>query len=207
MTPCVRNGGDAVSPGAVIYLLWGLWFIAWLVGAAMARREPGTLHGRLSFLFHLIAAAAALFLLMLVRPWPATDLQYRLWASGVPDGLGWVLVVFALASFGFSGWASAHRITCLKHGARLVDSGPYAVVRHPIYLGLIVAAVMTATLFGQPTSLLGAVLLVAALAAKVHLEERVMTDATHHAYRSRVPMFVPFWPTRDADKTPHNLLR
>jgi len=190
-----------VSPGAVIYLLWGLWFIVWLIVAVTARREPGTLHGGLSFLFHLIALVAALLLLMLARPWPATDLQYRLWAAGVPDGLGWVLVVFALAGFGFSGWASAHRIARLKHGAGLIDSGPYAVVRHPIYLGLIVAAAMTATLFGQPTSLLGAVLLAAALAAKVHLEERAMTDAATLAYRSRVPMFVPLWPM---DETRHN---
>jgi protein-S-isoprenylcysteine O-methyltransferase Ste14 len=187
-----------VSPGAVIYLLWGLWLIAWLVAAVTARREPGTLHGGLSFLFHLIALVAALFLLMLARPWPGTDLQYRLWAAGVPDGLGWVLVAVAFAGFGFSVWASAYRIACRKHGSGLVDSGPYAVVRHPVYLGLIVAAVMTATLFGQPTPLLGAVLLAAALIAKVHLEERAMTDTAHRAYQSRVPMFVPFWPMGDA---------
>ncbi len=63
-----------------------------------------------------------------------------------------------------------------------------------MWIILIVAAVLTATLFGQPTSLLGAVLLAASLAAKVHLEERTTTDAAHRAYRRRVPMFVPFWP-------------
>lgn len=190
-----------MSPGAVIYLLWGLWFIVWLVAAATTKRAPRSLHSGLSFLIHLIAAVAALFLLMLVRPWPGADLHYRLWATGVPDALGWVLVVLALAGFGFSGWASAHLIVRLKHDAGLVDNGPYAVVRHPIYLGLIVAAAMTATLFGQPTSLLGAVLLAAALVAKVHLEERATTDAATLAYRSRVPMFVPLWPMNE---TRHN---
>lgn len=190
-----------MSPVAAIYLVWGLWFVVWLGGAAVARREPGTLHGHLATVFHLIAAAAALMLLTIARPWPGTDLQYRLWAYGVPDGLGWVLVILALAGFGFAVWASVYRIARLKHDPGLVDSGPYAVVRHPVYLGLIVAAAMTAMLFGQPTSLLGAVLLAAALVAKVHLEERAMDDAAHHAYRERVPMFVPFWPMGESDET------
>jgi len=190
-----------MSPVAAIYLVWCLWFVAWLGGAVVAPRERGTLHGRLAGVFHLIAAAAVLMLLTIARPFPGTDLQYRLWAYGVPDGIGWVLVVVALAAFGFATWASVHRIARRKHDAGLIDSGPYAVVRHPTYLGLIVAAAMTAILFGQPTSLAGAVLLAAALIAKVQLEERAMTDAANLAYRQRVPMFVPFWPMGESDET------
>ena len=190
-----------MSPVAAIYLVWCLWFIAWLGGAVVAPRERGTLHGRLSAVFHLIAAAAVLMLLTIARPFPGTDLQYRLWAYGVPDALGWVLVVVALAAFGFADWSSVHRIARFKQGARLIDTGPYAVVRHPTYLGLIVAATMTATMFGQPTSLAGAVLLAAALIAKVHVEERATNDAANLAYRHRVPMFVPFWPMSERDET------
>ena len=190
-----------MSPVAAIYLVWGLWFIAWLGGAAVAPRERGTLHGLLSAVFHVIAAAAVLMLLTIARPFPGTDLQYRLWAYGVPDGVGWALVVLVIAAIGFAGWASVHRIARFKQGARLIDTGPYAVVRHPVYLGLIVAAAVTATLFGQPTSLLGASLLAAALIAKVYLEERATTDAATLAYRQRVPMFVPFWPMAESDET------
>jgi len=66
------------------------------------------------------------------------------------------------------------------------------VVRHPIYLGLMIAAIATAVLFGQITAFLGAVLLSAALVAKVLLEERAMDDAAHRDYRRRVPLLVPF---------------
>lgn len=186
-----------MSPGAFIYLIWGLWFFVWLAAAVLGRHERGMLHGGWSALFHLIAAVALMMLLNLVNPFPATDLRYGLWPTGVPDGLGWVLVTMALAAFGFSLWASVHRGTVLKHGASIVDSGPYAVVRHPLHLGVILAALVTALLFGEPTPLAGAVLLSLALIAKVWLEERASDDAAHNAYRRRVPMFLPFWPTQD----------
>jgi protein-S-isoprenylcysteine O-methyltransferase Ste14 len=188
-----------VSPVAAIYMLWGLWFVAWLGAAAFARRERGTLHGRLAAAFHLSAAAAVLMLLMIAAPWPGIDLQYRLWDRSVPETLGWVLLGLALVSFGFSGWATVHRIVRLKHGARLIDTGPYAIVRHPLYLGLIVAAGLTALVFGRPTSLTGAVLLTVALTAKVHLEERNAQDPATLAYRRRVPMLVPLWPMGEGD--------
>jgi protein-S-isoprenylcysteine O-methyltransferase Ste14 len=189
-----------VSPVAAIYILWGLWFVAWLGAAAFARRERGTLHGRLAALFHLSAAAAVLMLLMIVAPWPGIDLQYRLWDRSVPETLGWILLGLALVGFGFSGWASVHRIARLQHGAQHIDTGPYAIVRHPLYLGLIVAAVLTALVFGRPTSLTGAVLLTIALTAKAHLEERNAHGPNALAYRQRVPMLVPFWPMGERDE-------
>jgi protein-S-isoprenylcysteine O-methyltransferase Ste14 len=184
-----------VSPIAAIWLCWGLWFAAWIVLAVLGKHEAGTLGGGLSFLYHLAVAVAGLFLLTVVRPFQAADLQYTLWTFGIPDALGWGLLPVALAGFGLAGWASAHRINRLKHGAAVVDSGPYAVVRHPIYLGLIIAAAITAILFGQLTSALGAVLLAGVMIGKVLFEERRASDAAHRDYRRRVPMFVPFWPT------------
>jgi protein-S-isoprenylcysteine O-methyltransferase Ste14 len=181
----------------VIYLIWGAWFLAWLATVLVGQRQRGALHGARSALFHLVAAAAWLLLLNIASPFPAIDLRYRLWATGVPDGIGWVLVALALVAFGFSLWASAYRILKLQHGARIVDRGPYAVVRHPLHLGVIFAAALTAVLFGEPTALSGAILLSAALVVKAWAEERANDNAAHRAYRRRVPMLMPFWPTSE----------
>lgn len=186
-----------MSPVAAVYLVWGVWLIVWLGGATFAKREPASLHGWFAFAFHVTAAAAVFFLLMIVTPLPGTDMQYRLWDRAVPQTTGWGLVVVAVTGFGFAGWASLHRIIRLRHGAVIVKTGLYAIVRHPLYLGLMVAALATALVFGRPTSLLGAVLLAGALAGKALIEERKTDDAPHRAYRKRVPMFVPFWPMRD----------
>jgi protein-S-isoprenylcysteine O-methyltransferase Ste14 len=187
----------SVSPGAFIYVIWGLWFFAWLADLVLGMHKRGFLRLVLTTLFHAVAAVALMLLLNLLNLFPATDLRYGLWPTGVPDALGWVLVSMVLAAFGFSLWASVHRITQMNRGIRVVDSGPYAVVRQPLHVGAILAAALTATLFGEPTTWLGAILFTTALITKVRLEERANDTPAYRAYCRRVPMFVPFWPTRD----------
>jgi protein-S-isoprenylcysteine O-methyltransferase Ste14 len=186
-----------VSPGAVIYLLWGVGFFGWVLGAILGRREAGALSGWLSFFYHVIAIVAVVMVLTLARPFPGIDLQYPLWPRCVPDELGWALAVLVFAGFGFAAWGSIHRIARQSHGATLIDTGPYAVVRHPVYFGLAIAALATAVSAGQLTAFLGAGLLIVAELAKVMFEEHATDDDAHRAYRHKVPLFLPFWPKRD----------
>lgn len=189
-----------MSPAFAIYFVWSLWLVVWVAFwfavAIIDKREPGTLHGFASALFHIIVLVAYAFLLALISPFPGTDLHSRLWPHGVPDILGWALLAGVVAGFIVFIWASLHRIARLKRGDGVVDGGPYAVVRHPIYISSIFAVVLTAILFGLPTSALGAAIIVVALIIKVVVEEHTAEDDSQHDYRQRVPMFVPFWPKR-----------
>ena len=85
-----------------------------------------------------------------------------------------------------------------KENHHVVDSGPYALVRHPIYTGLIAAIAATAAAQATVTCLLGAALIAFGLWLKARVEEDFLTaelgaDA-YGAYRRRVPMLVPFLP-------------
>ncbi len=85
-----------------------------------------------------------------------------------------------------------------KEGHHIVETGPYALVRHPIYTGLIVAIFATAAAQATVTGLIGAALVAIGLWLKARVEERFLTaelgaDA-YAAYRRRVPMLVPFLP-------------
>ena len=51
----------------------------------------------------------------------------------------------------------------------MVDTGPYAIVRHPIYTGLIVASFATAAWKGTPAGLAGAILITLGFAVKATL--------------------------------------
>jgi len=90
-------------------------------------------------------------------------------------------------------WSSA--IT-RKEEHRLVETGPYEYVRHPIYTGLIIALLATAASEATPVAALGAVLIALGLWLKARTEERfLLTELgpdAYESYRRRVPMLVPF---------------
>ena len=133
------------------------------------------------------------------------DIVYRLWRT--PTGvLGWTMVGLAVAGFAFCWWARLQlgslwsgTIT-RKHDHRVVETGPYALVRHPIYTGLTLSVIATDVVQGTPTSFLGAALMVAAYYIKARLEERFLRQElgpqAYGAYAKRVAMLVPFlrWP-------------
>ncbi|MBK6704841.1 MAG: isoprenylcysteine carboxylmethyltransferase family protein [Caulobacteraceae bacterium] len=90
-------------------------------------------------------------------------------------------------------WSSTSAPT---QGHRIVDSGPYAIVRHPVYAGLLLAAAATAGESGRLEAVAGAAVLVAAISLRAKLEERFLRrdlgDDPYTNYRRRVPMLMPF---------------
>jgi protein-S-isoprenylcysteine O-methyltransferase Ste14 len=77
----------------------------------------------------------------------------------------------------------------------LIASGPYAIVRHPIYTGLIVAFIGSAMARGEWCSVSAVFIAWAALWRKLRLEERWMVERfgeQYIAYCRCVPALVPF---------------
>ena len=127
-------------------------------------------------------------------------LFHRFWY--LPAGAGWAMVLLATAGFAFCWWARLHlgrlwsgRIT-RKEGHHIIDTGPYAVVRHPIYTGILTAVIATALVKGAVHALIGAALLIVAYWMKARLEERFLREelgaAAYDDYSRRVPMLIPF---------------
>ena len=113
----------------------------------------------------------------------------------------WTMVAITVIGFLFAWWARIYLGTLWsghvsrKANHRIVDTGPYGIVRHPIYADLILATVVTvmrATLFG----LVGALLMIVGFYFKARLEENFLREQLgaedYDAYRRRVPMLVPF---------------
>jgi protein-S-isoprenylcysteine O-methyltransferase Ste14 len=177
-------------------VLWLAWLAYWVFAARdlkpVQRREPWP--SRLLTVALIIPAA----LLMAVRgrflPW--------LGARFLPDTmivylLGLLLV---MAGLGFAVWARVHLgrnwsgTVTVKENHELVRSGPYAIVRHPIYTGLLLAMLGTAIVVGEWRGLLSFCFLSLAFLLKLRREERFMAESfpdTYPSYCARVPALVP----------------
>ena len=82
-----------------------------------------------------------------------------------------------------------------KEGHRVIDTGPYGFVRHPIYTGGFLAAFAAAAVHAHLFALLLALFVTIVFTCKAFLEERFLREEfgqSYEAYRRRVPMLVPF---------------
>ncbi len=77
----------------------------------------------------------------------------------------------------------------------LIRSGPYAVVRHPVYASLFLMMLANGLMFARwPMLLLGIVLYIAGTEIRIHAEEgllRARFGAQFEEYRKSVPAYLP----------------
>jgi protein-S-isoprenylcysteine O-methyltransferase Ste14 len=174
----------------VLAIGWAAFWIYWLVAAFSTKR------GRVAWSRELRIRAMILVLaivLIRLRAFRGHGLDSDPWRAG----LG--LVLFA-AGLGFAIWARVHisrnwgAPMSQKDEPELVTSGPYCLVRHPIYSGILVAGV------GSAVALSWGWLIAVALAGvyfvySAAVEERYLTRQfpdIYPVYRRSTKMFVPF---------------
>lgn len=173
-----------------IYVIWGVWALLFSIAALWPAYSVRKLKLWEEFLYRLFCFGAAA-LLLTITPWPGLDVQYSLW-DRMPEGaVAWRLVAVAAAGVAIAIWAQIQRLIVLHSRPKLVTTGPYRILRHPLYAGLTIAIFATALLFGRPSSFLGAVLLTAAFCTKAVLDERRSKGPEFEAYRQRTMAVVP----------------
>ena len=83
-----------------------------------------------------------------------------------------------------------------KAGHHVVDTGPYRLVRHPIYSGLIFAALATAIEKGTSFAMLGVAIVTLAFYIKARREEHFLSaelgENAYDDYARKTAMLVPF---------------
>jgi len=134
-----------------------------------------------------LAALGGSFLLTAVNLAPVADLSPTVKSVAVCLlAIGNLLSVFCLAHLGRS-------FSILPQARKLVTSGPYGLVRHPLYVAECIAALGLILLHLSPQSLITGTILLVVQMQRVIYEERVLMAAfpDYADYAANVPRFIP----------------
>ncbi len=172
---------------------WAVWVAYWVLMAFTSKRTVER-RGWVSYRVVIVAVVLGWVLID-----PASSTHSQLWQTDV--ALGVVADCIFIAGAAFTVWA---RVTLgrnwsaevvFKQDHELIETGPYAIVRHPIYTGMLAMGLATAIGYGQ---VFGFVLLCAftlGIWVKSRQEERLMADhfpGAYAEYKRRVHALIPF---------------
>jgi protein-S-isoprenylcysteine O-methyltransferase Ste14 len=186
-----------MTPISALVGLLAVFILTWIAAALWANRTVGVLPNRAQMPLYVGALLAALLLVIARLLFPV--LRMRLWEENL--SFDWAMVAVCAIGLAWCWWARLHlgklwsAGVSRKEGHRVIDTGPYGIVRHPIYTGAILAMFAFAAARARPFDLLAALLVTVFFGCKARLEERFLQQefgAAYDAYRQRVPMLVPF---------------
>jgi protein-S-isoprenylcysteine O-methyltransferase Ste14 len=185
-----------ISGRSFVSILWLGWLAYWIAasrGTAPSRRVESWREG----VAYRVPLLVGIFFVILSREFlPFTGKP--LWPhSASLVGIGSILTI---AGLGLAIWARVHlgkywsgRVT-IKVDHRIIETGPYGSVRHPIYSGLLLALLGTVITIGTIQAFLGFALIFIAVVRKLTLEEKWLRSEfgkEYECYQRRVKALVP----------------
>ncbi|WP_339035197.1 isoprenylcysteine carboxylmethyltransferase family protein [Bradyrhizobium symbiodeficiens] len=191
------GGWTTAWPTELLALVWLAFLVSW-VGASFwqgrTKKQVMTLESQRYRLPILIGG-------ILYTPWVAQLLGWKpLWVLG-NTGI-YIAAILSAAGIAFAWWGRLHlgkfwsNTITHKEDHRVIDTGPYGIVRHPIYTGLIFGMLVTGVAIGLVTTILGAILISLGMWQKGRMEEvflsKELGEDSYGAYCRRVPMIIPF---------------
>jgi len=181
----------------IIPTCWGIFFIVWVLAALFTKRT----------VYRETAAQRFRYVIPILIGWLLLFRGYRLPSPFntriIPqaDAIPVVSSILCVCGLGFCLWARAilgrnwSGTVTLKENHELIVHGPYRLVRHPIYTGLLAMLLATAMQQGHIAGFIGVILVFISFWIKLSGEEEVMLKqfpAPYAAYRERTKRIIPF---------------
>ncbi len=184
-----------------LWLLAGIWILFMgflfipdlLTGAPAERRSSWYLRNSIVIL------VPAIIVIMLLNMYENGALLVRV----VPDTLlsGVTGLALTAIGLGFAGWARVHlgrfwsSMVMIKAGHQLIRTGPYRIVRNPMYTGFIVAYAGAAIAIGVLLAFVAIGIGVVAIWVKIRAEEEILLEKfgdEYLQYKREVKAIIPF---------------
>lgn len=146
----------------------------------------------------IIMASVVYFLITFILP--GFDVRYGwsnvpAWLSLAADGVvlaSYILYILVLKTNTF-----ASRIIEVEQGQQVISSGPYALVRHPMYLAMILMMTATPLALGSYWAMLPSILFILLLVARAKNEEELLQKEfkgySEYMQKTRYRLFPGVW--------------
>ena len=182
------------------YLFHAMWFtyiaywwaMSWNVKPAERTEALASRFTRMALIVIaglLLGLGSVPFPLLNERFLPSSDLCF--WSGAAITAAGLLFSVWARHYLG-GNWSQA---VTVKEDHELIQSGPYSLVRHPIYTGLLVGFIGSAVSLGEWRGILAVLLVGSSFWRKLRTEERGMRQLfgeRYLNYERRVSALIPF---------------
>jgi protein-S-isoprenylcysteine O-methyltransferase Ste14 len=191
-----KKGGMNINPRVAIEAAWIVFFAFWMVWSFGAKRIARG-EGSAGVARRILTVAVAWLLLN------ADDPRWGVVTARFLPRSSWVAWLGALVTFVgvlFAIWARIHlgrywsATVALKNEHKLIRSGPYARIRHPIYTGIISAIAGSAATIGTKGALLALGIIGMSLWFKARKEEALLAGEFGPAFeehRRHTGFFLP----------------
>ncbi len=134
----------------------------------------------------IIIAIVVLILFIILARYESYTLILRI----IPDSqlAGITGIVLTIAGLGFSAWARLHlgrywsSMVMVRIGHRIIKTGPYRIVRNPMYTGLFIAFVGAAIVIGDLVAFVALGIGIVSVWIKIKAEEEILTEKFGEEY-------------------------
>lgn len=180
------------------WILLGIWVIFWSYWLITAWLNRSPVKRRQSSMLPTLPIIAVVIWILVTGIYP--DLVYQ---QIFPDGIvasiaGTIITILGL---GFAIWARLHLGTnwsglpIIRVDHKLIRTGPYTIVRNPIYTGILIAFVGTAIVIGKFWAIIAILILFVAFFMKIRIEEKFLLEEfgeDYLRYKKEVKSLIPF---------------
>lgn len=165
----------AIFAAAILIAIVYIWRVDPELFAVRRKPQAGTKSWDLAFVAVSITSMAAIL--------PLGGLDFRFAWSQLPEPVVWLGYLIFAAGFWLTAWAQGvnrHFELTVRiqtdRGHKVIDTGPYALIRHPGYAGGLALAIGTALALGSLVALAPVAVCVAALALRTLAEEATLSE-------------------------------
>ena len=178
-------------------VLWIVFVIYWRI-KAVGTKTTQRLEPAASRILRIVIFLIAIVLFSTTRI-PLRWLYFELWPAGLWSF--WLGAGVMVAGLLFAIWAREHlgrnwsSSVTIKQGHELITTGPYAVVRHPIYTGILAGLLGTAIALSQVRGFIAFALFFLMIWLKLRMEEQWMRSQfgeTYATYAQQTAALVPY---------------